>query len=573
MPIDPVGVAGTALGATSLLVQVFQGCVKGFELWQKGEELGNDALIFQARLEMQAARLKAWGADWGLDRGPDSAHLKDHRFEQHGDLAVRYIVLIHHFLDQLKVSGSEFEAVRAASNTSTSAASSIMRLLDISDPVSPERQALVSKLESIQSESKVQERLHWALKDGGLLKALDQLKELIDDLQDFFKPPKTDPIAKLALNSLLATISLAKLEVARSQSSGDSELQGLAHLRQTILEMNARDELFEGEDVKVKERFLKETSQRDEKGNRSFGIFAKNGIHDVLVEWKLVDVALCPLEHVIFTYKSMVKHRIENLARLLKADFKPTELRALDCVGVVTKYLSGDNLEHGLLFQIPSMTHKTLHATLESEANILAAGDWYDIARTTAKAVLFLHLAGWLHKGIRSDNLLFFQSENDDYQYDKPYLVGFEYSREATSAGQTEGVADDFEHNLYRHPDVQGLPIQSTPQAVNPKRTSFSNVHDFYSLGLVLLEVGLRETAKAIQERASKDSAFGQYSAAKFRNWLLEKEVPKLGPKMGKGYRDATKLCLDGGLNTGNRNPQEELYLKVVRVLDGYRVD
>src|SRR5258706_441105 len=106
--MDGVGVAGTAIGGASFLVQVFQGCIKGFELWRKGDGLSEDAAVFQVRLEMQAARLKTWGVEWGLDRGPDSLHLKDRRFQEHSDLAVKYIVLIYHFLDQLGQLGLEF---------------------------------------------------------------------------------------------------------------------------------------------------------------------------------------------------------------------------------------------------------------------------------------------------------------------------------------------------------------------------------------------------------------------------------------------------------------------------------
>jgi hypothetical protein len=43
----------------------------------------------------------------------------------------------------------------------------------------------------------------------------------------------------------------------------------------------------------------------------------------VLVEWKLADVKPCPTNHSHIIYHMMLKDRIENLARLLKAEFKP----------------------------------------------------------------------------------------------------------------------------------------------------------------------------------------------------------------------------------------------------------
>jgi serine/threonine protein kinase len=200
----------------------------------------------------------------------------------------------------------------------------------------------------------------------------------------------------------------------------------------------------------------------------------------------------------------MIQHRIENLARLLKADYKPVELQTLDCIGIITRYLQGGDLEHGMLFKFRGGRSATLSTILEGDCESLDAGEWYQLATTFSRAVLFLHLAGWLHKGIRSDNLMFFVRDGNSFVYDKPYIVGFEYTREASSARQTEGVDDDFEFNLYRHPEVQGLPAQNSMSIPIPTpRTPFDYQHDIYSLGIVLLELGLKEAAKNIQQRAS----------------------------------------------------------------------
>jgi len=578
-PMDAVGITGTATGGASFLVQVFQGCVKSFELWRKGDELADDAAVFQARLEMQAARLKTWGVEWGLDRGPDALHLKERRFKEHGDVAVKYVVLIHHFLDELNNLGQEIPAISSARSTSISTASSIMKLLDMADSTSEERKDLETKLKSIQSDAGIKEKMKWALHDGGPLKMLDQLKSLIDELVDFFEPPKTDPVATLALNSLLATTSLAKLQVLSSQSDENSELRGLILLKSAIIEMNFRKSVLGGGDVKEKERLLKDTGTRDVKTGRSFGILTKNGIHNVLVEWKLVDAAQCPPNHSRVTYKAMLKHRIEELARLLKAEHKPTDLRTLSCIGVVTRHLVDEKLEHGLIFKVPGTNHESLSQILENKKDDLEAGDWYRIARSISRALLYMHLAGWLHKGIRNDNIIFFAEEDGEFSYDKPFIVGFEYSREASAVAQTEGVTDDFESNLYRHPDVQGLPAAAQSGESQPKSTSnadripFNYSHDQYSLGVLLLELGLRESVKSIQKRVSQQPGYTNHTAAEFRDHIVDLEVPKLASRMGKGYRDVTKLCLSGHFIPEQFGSiQEQFYIKVVRVLDEYRV-
>ena len=575
-PVDPMGAAGTAIGSASFLVQAFQGCVKGFELWRKGEEVAIEAAVFQARLEMQAARLKSWGVEWGMDRGPDSPHLKERRFQDYGNVAVKYVVLIYHFLDELNDLGRDFPAISSASNTSISTASSISKLLDMVDPNSMERQDLETKLKSILNDAGLKEKMTWALHDGGPLKTLDLLRGLIDELVNFFNPPRVDPAAKLALNSLLATMSLAKLQTLSSQSGENSELRGLALLKSAIIEMNARKSVLGGDDVIEKSRYLTNTGNGNLKSRRDIGLFTKNGKQQVLVEWKVVDPEQCPPNDSTSLYKMMLKYRIENLARLLKAEYKPLELRTLSCIGVVTRPLVDDKLEHGLVFEIPGPVHRCLSHIIESGGQDLDAGDWYRIAQSVSRALLYMHLAGWLHKGIRSDNILFFAETDGSFYYDKPFIVGFEYSREASALAQTEGVTDDFELNLYRHPDVQGLPTaaQATTSSSNTNRISFDYVHDQYSLGVVLLELGLRKSIKDIQLEASQNSGYVGHVPTEFRDYILQHEIPKLASRMGKGYREATTLCLTGDLvPTDSRSIQEQFYLKIVRVLDDYRVE
>jgi hypothetical protein len=75
-----------------------------------------------------------------------------------------------------------------------------------------------------------------------------------------------------------------------------------------------------------------------------------------------------------------------------------------------------------------------------------------------------------VHKSFRSQKIVFFPSKENAIEYDKPWVFGFEYSRPAIDF--TNGVEDDIENDLYRHPDRQGQPSQS-----------FTKLHDIYALG------------------------------------------------------------------------------------------
>ena len=89
-----------------------------------------------------------------------------------------------------------------------------------------------------------------------------------------------------------------------------------------------------------------------------------------------------------------------------------------------------------------------------------------------------MHASNFVHKSIRPDNVIVFQDTSS--QLGRPFLVGFERFR--MDVAVTYRFGDDlWERNLYRHPQRQGL---------LPEK-DFSMQHDIYSLGVVLLEVGL----------------------------------------------------------------------------------
>ncbi len=136
-----------------------------------------------------------------------------------------------------------------------------------------------------------------------------------------------------------------------------------------------------------------------------------------------------------------------------------------------------------------------------------------------AKAILYVHLLGWVHKSVRPDNIVFFMppagSESDSgpasaaaapapqavvagggRTRDRPpgearpravqtelpqcYLAGFEYARSAQAASDRRSDGD-WQHNVYRHPRRQGIAGNS----------EYTMAHDIYSLGVVCLEIGM----------------------------------------------------------------------------------
>lgn len=104
------------------------------------------------------------------------------------------------------------------------------------------------------------------------------------------------------------------------------------------------------------------------------------------------------------------------------------------------------------------------------------------LAHRVSMAVCSMHSIGWLHKAIKSQNILLFGESTPDARtadtaqsttiqpdFDAPYIFGFDCSRPeaAESLMQTEW---DHQSNLYRHPDRWGRPL------------SFKKAHDIYAL-------------------------------------------------------------------------------------------
>ncbi|RYP47071.1 hypothetical protein DL768_006798 [Monosporascus sp. mg162] len=112
--------------------------------------------------------------------------------------------------------------------------------------------------------------------------------------------------------------------------------------------------------------------------------------------------------------------------------------------------------------------------------------DRLKLMRTLTHCIERLHAVGWLHKGLCSDNILFFHGAKADIDLSEPYLSGFDYSRSAAASSLSEVPASSsLLDGIYRHPNVQGqYPIEGSSE-----REGFNRYHDIYSLGIVMLEM------------------------------------------------------------------------------------
>ena len=193
----------------------------------------------------------------------------------------------------------------------------------------------------------------------------------------------------------------------------------------------------------------------------------------VIVEWK----------EVASDAESKLKHRITKVAALLKEMRSPT-FHSLTCLGFLKVPKSG---RYAYLFSPPSALSGAPSMWSLKELLCLTSlrpslNNRLGIALALAETVLQLHTAGWLHKGIRAENILVFKSGTEPWSstdnLSSVYLGGYEYARADNPLEATEAPSSQLHLEVYRH-----------PRSLGQGRASFSKRFDLYSLGCVLLEV------------------------------------------------------------------------------------
>tara|TARA_R110002003_G_scaffold55_2_gene4933 strand:- start:14700 stop:16550 length:1851 start_codon:yes stop_codon:yes gene_type:complete len=230
-----------------------------------------------------------------------------------------------------------------------------------------------------------------------------------------------------------------------------------------------------------------------EEGDRTEATY--NGA-SVWIEWKPNEMPGPgqPDDHV----NLKILARVKKLAALLKQNNRMVRFRAPHCLGYFVDESEDRESRFGLVFEkpasVPPSTTPTTLRTLIEQSNatyeVPSLTDRITLMRLLAETVERLHAVDWLHKGLRSGNILFFQKVSDtgalEINYADPYISGFDYSRPATNDDMTERPTDNAWADIYRHPTVQST---GNREESGTGRESYKKSFDLYSLGIVLLEI------------------------------------------------------------------------------------
>jgi hypothetical protein len=144
--------------------------------------------------------------------------------------------------------------------------------------------------------------------------------------------------------------------------------------------------------------------------------------------------------------------------------------------------------------------------------------------------------------------------------YSQPWVLGFEFSRPDADCSATSRDYFCKEQEIYKHPERQGL-----------YHKRFTKLHDIYALGIVLLEIGIWETAL----KMGGDGIGDARNPLKVQKWYIKQAERRLETRMGKKYKDVVLKCLKGefgvspGMDTqGELKLQQAFRRDVVDVLE-----
>lgn len=193
------------------------------------------------------------------------------------------------------------------------------------------------------------------------------------------------------------------------------------------------------------------------------------------------------------------------------------------------------------------------------------------VAHKIAQCLLYLHTVNWLHKALRSSNVLFFPSPYTDLDVRFPYMTGFDNSRRSRFDETTSEVPREGRMEVYRHPDAQD----------DGPTLSYRKTFDIYSLGLILVEIAFWKPIVSIIGIEETVDRSPRATSNVQERWLTSDPglLISLRAEVGEKYAGAVELCLKGrdafgidrkdaetSADTGLRI-QREFNAKIVRVL------
>ena len=491
------GEAASIASFVSLSFQLFDGCIKGFVLLSAAQELGSRGDVLACQLEWEQYCLHRWARTVGLFNHPPELNFSNPALVQHTlanleQLLTNAAKFKEHYGLDVTVTEEEIREVHTPTRLFGFLLEKIKpQFINDTAKVYARRNNAWKKVKWGAIDS---DRLRLLLKDIRyfnqrlltLLHPLDQESNYRDGNTVLRSIVAQSPDKALldAMSGPLDTVDGAVAAAARlrhkgllleliglpsCRSSGASQRTGSTTRISTT--QHSSSPLKGAKDFQRSPDLL--SLCRGHISARVSREVAKYDGNPVIIEWKEVASAV----------EFKLKYRITKVAAFLTEMNNPA-FHSLACFGFLKAPKSG---RYAYLFSPPNALSTKFSMWSLNEIQCLASqrpslNNRLGLAKALAETVLQLHTAGWLHKGIRADNILVFKTgmeqrnSNDDLS--SAYLGGYEYARADNPLETTEAPSSQLHSELYRH-----------PRSLGQGRASYNKRFDLYSLGCVLLEL------------------------------------------------------------------------------------
>ncbi|KAI9839111.1 MAG: hypothetical protein M1838_004396 [Thelocarpon superellum] len=579
--MDPISAAGIALSVASLAFQAFQGCIQGYQFLQTAKGMPEGLRAHMLSLEIQEDRLISWSEVVGLTDQSGPTH--HGRLRMNPRLFIEVLCEIRFVLEQFGRAPSKDSSSRV--QRTALVPGSIRRTNpDVGDRADPESQlrrgwrAATKRqwLNAVQSTSTVPRQLKWAMVDQKEFdRLLSRLTQLNDVMWHFMTDTQLREVQGLQEQTLMEMLQLSQsvkeirqlvrsLHLGLLPAPGEMENPALLHAPYTVRDWQRKEQEKIAELAKFKllnlhvdneaerartllrrDRITFDMGQHgpsDERRTEAMYKEDDGSERHVWIEWKEYQGSAGHRE----PHADLVSERVQHLVGLLQHE-KPDSFHAPHCLGYFIDcdvgYGEGAR-RFGFVFDKPRDVDPrtaplSLLDLLQTEKPSLTAR--MRLAKTVANCILYLHSVNWLHKGLRSHNIVFYHPSIND-----PYLSGFDYARPAQREDLTERPPENPVFDVYRHPDALGDPRE------DGSRNAFRKSYDIYSLGIVLLEIATWRRIDHIMGLPDLARAKPPQTKAIRRQLLSEPHhLSQVEADAGRIFRDVVHVCLQAAEGLG----------------------
>ncbi|KAE8374914.1 prion-inhibition and propagation-domain-containing protein [Aspergillus bertholletiae] len=518
--MDPLSILGAAVGVTSLVLQLTDECVKGYRYYSEAANFPDEYQYVMVRFQIEKQRFLNFGLEVGLFETEESicATLQVNR-----SLILAVLAEIRTALEKHAASYGKYVNLASRQATQGSVQESLSTEIEQLLRFYNLRQSLSQTKGNIRVIAMESWRLVWATVDKAkfeelvsrLRKCNSFLISLLDrsQIEQLQRSMNTSYMEILQIRNDIQSLKGLVEALGEKQkgvtSSGhitsvplDRDPLSLAVAAETEIQQKEREVLKQLAEVKIQCTRVDDELDKAQHSHTNFhppypsfldltlltfDLKLCRGLERrtmalyldraVWIEWK--DEQLN--QSVIYPTIPMVERRLHLLTDLLR-ERKPDGFRALPCLGY-TKLGKDGEMHYGLVFEKPPEANT--NTRLFSLRQLLGTDQKpslsarISLCALLAECIYSFHAVNWLHRGIRSDNIIFFAPDTQSVDLCAPYISGFELSRPGSIAEMTEKPIFNPIQDIYRHPFAQSSQGDG----------SFRKSYDKYSLGIVLMEI------------------------------------------------------------------------------------